>query len=91
MYHFVAKNTILKKDCWVLIAEFHFDIEVRCSAPIVMSYVACVEFRHNEPNFATSVKAMGKNCNITTIPSRVRHTRHLTALLWKPLTPTDAC
>ena len=38
----LQKKAILKKDCWVLIAEFHFDIEVRCLAPSVMSYVACV-------------------------------------------------
>ena len=27
-----------------MIAEFHFDIEVRCLAPSVMSYAACVSF-----------------------------------------------
>ena len=40
----IGQRANLKKDCSVLIAEFHFDIEVRCSAPSAMSYVVCVSF-----------------------------------------------
>ena len=39
---FCCKNAILKTDCYVLIAEFHFDIEVRCLSVLFCLCVQCV-------------------------------------------------
>ena len=63
VYHFVEKNAILKKwllgfDCRV---SFWHRSEMLSSKCYVL-FGLCVEFWQNEPNFATSVLAMCKNC-----------------------------
>uniref|UniRef100_A0A3B4TGU3 Uncharacterized protein n=1 Tax=Seriola dumerili TaxID=41447 RepID=A0A3B4TGU3_SERDU len=37
-----VSSAVTTKECQVLTAVFHFDIEVRSSAPSVLSYLACV-------------------------------------------------